>query len=523
MRWSDWHKGLAIILVAFFLLGGAIFVSRLVLAESFSKEEAQHAIYGLWIYKDIRALDWQAFWYDTQRQMFWPFLHSWFQAGFFLLFGVSYFSARLLSFIFFSATLFLMYYVANQISFKNGWKIGSLAVLLAFLSPQMVKFATANTLEGMGALIFLASFSLYAYCEQRKLTIDYVLLAVLVGLSIYTNYLYAYLIIPAFIVMTLGKLGPMFIEVHEYSHQGEKAAYHFYWWAYRKLIFLGVLLLVAAAWFMTSTFSRKIMLFFQAIFRLAGGEVISGWWSSFLYYPWVIINHYSFSPWLGILLVAALLLPFTALRNRVFGKLYTFVWVVILLLTLTVPTKAPQFLYIIAPFIYLIFSSAVFYFMERSEMIKRATIGILAVAGLVSLFYLPNLWRAYFPYPPGQKMIHVLDYYKNRLLPRFPVASSLNLQRLNAEGIAFHFWDWNAPVIADPIIGEEEMFRAAKYFLSVEPDPAPPYQLEVLDDSLHRWNTFIREKQAAGELVEYSQQRFHGLGLTAKIYEKISR
>lgn len=511
------QKGLIIVLAAFILLGGIFFVNRVLLGDAFSKEEAQHALYGLSISRDLKTFDWSGFWYDTQRQMFWPFLHSWILAIFFLFFGASYVSARLLSFVLFFATLILMYDVSVRLSEKSGWKIGALSCVLALSSPLMLKYAAMNTLECLGALIFTASFYLYTVSEERKLTINYVFLALLLGTAIYTNYLYAYLMIPAFVVMTLGKLGPILFEVARLNRKGEKGAVHFFWWAYRKLVVFAVLAVLIAVWFFTSAFSRKVLLVLQAVFRYSGGEVIAGFWQSLIYYPSAIIEHFTFSPWLGLLMVVSLFLPFIAFRYRSMGKLYTFIWTVIILATLTIPTKAPQVIYTIAPFVFMVFSAAVFYFLENVRRYAAVGLVVLLLPALISL---PRLGQLYFPPRPAESMIQVLRYFRQNVSPGSPIAASINLQYLNPEGIAFYFWGWDAPVMADPIIGEDEMFRDARYFLAAEVDPTSPYQAEILDDSLYRWNTFLEDKLRIGQIREHSFRRFESLGLTAKIYEK---
>ena len=517
MKISAFQKGLLITLILFLFLGGTLFVTRLLMADAFSKEEGQHALYGLYLYKDIRALDWGSFWYDTNRQVFWPFFHSWVQAGFFLGLGVSYFSARFLSFAIFFATIILMYTVCARFSERTGWLIGLLAVALALTSPMMTRFAVENSLEGLGALIFLSTFYLYSIYEERKRTSEYVLLAALLGLSIYTNYLYAYLILPAFIVMSLGKLGPLIVQLSSLRRQGEKAAFNFFWWAYRKLVVLIVIALIVAAWFFTNAFSRKILLLLQAIFRYSGGEQVGGIWNNISYYPKAIIMNYTFSPWLGALIFASLFLPFLGLKYRHFGKLYTFIWTALILLTLTVPTKAPQFIYIIAPFLFIVFALAVDYFADSAKKFGAA---VLLVIFLPALLSAPRLVSLYAPERPRENMVDVLDYFHQGILPRHAVASSVNLQHLNPEGIAFKFWTWNAPVLTDPAVGPDEMFNSAKYFLTVTLDGGSPYNREILDDSIFAWNAFLAEKQRTGEIREFSTRRFEAIGVTARIFEK---
>jgi len=517
MRLSSFQKGLLVAFAGIFVLLSLLFINGIFLGDAFSKEEAQHAIYGLWLYKDIHAFDLGAFWYDTQRQMFWPFLHSWFLSLSFLFFGVSFASARFLSYVIFLLTLFLMYQSSVKLSGKSGWKIGLLAVYMALSSPIMINYATKNTLEGLGALIFLAGYYLYDFSECRKLVLDYVFLGLLVGLSIYTNYLYAYFMIPAFLVVSLAKLGPICVEIVELDKKGEKAALPFFWWAYRKLIFLTVLFVFAGAWFFTSAFSRKFLLFLQAIFRYSGGEAVDGLVPALMYYPRTIIENFSFSPWLGLLIVVALFLPFTAFHYWKTNKLYTFIWTVLVLATLTVPTKAPQFIYIIAPFLFMVAASAFYYFMEKFDLKGRRVLLVLAIPAVISL---PALFGLYFPARPAENMVSVMNYYRQSVLPRHPVAISVNLQHLNSEVMNFYFWDWNAPVLADPAIQDEQLLRSARYFFAVELDENSPVQLDVLDDSIFRWNSFLGEKLRSGDIRELSMRRFDSLGLTAKIYEK---
>jgi Dolichyl-phosphate-mannose-protein mannosyltransferase len=518
-RISDFQKGLIIVLAAFFCLGGILFVTRLLMADAFSKEEAQHALYSLWLYKDIRAFDWSGFWYDTNRQVFWPFFHSWLGALFFLGFGVSYLSARLLSFLLFFATLLLMYAACARFSEKLGWKIGVLAVLLALTSPIMLRFAVANTLEGLGAFIFMATFYVYSIYEERRLTYEYALLALLMGLSIFTNYLYAFLMLPAFIVMTLGKLGPIVYEVISLRRKGESHALPFVWWAYRKIIILLVLAICVAGWFFTAGFSRKLLLLSQAIFRYSGGgEPVGGLWQNLLYYPQAIANNFTFSPWLGCLIFLSLFLPFLGLRFHHIGKLYTFIWTVLILATLVLPAKAPQVVYIIVPFLFIVFSATVFYVLE--SYFKKWGAVFLLVVFLPALVSLPGLAAQFRPGRTGENMLAVLDYFQRETKPGCPLAAAADLQHLSPEVISFHFWDWNAPVMTDPALGEDSMFRAARSFLSVELDENSPYRPELLDDSSFLWNSFLADKLRQGRLRLSSARRFDRIGLTAKIYEK---
>lgn len=522
MRLSLFWKGFIFLLAAILLVGGIIFVNRILAGDAFNKEEASHALYALWLWKDVGAQDWGAFWYDTQRQMIWPFLHSWILTFFFFIFGVGYTSARLMSLIIFMFSMVLIYLLSAKMSERAGPKIGMLAVVLALTSPLMLRFASENMLEGLGALLFLAAAYCYLLSEDKKLALEYILFAFLIGLSIYTNYLYAYLLLPAFLVAALSKIGPIFVEAVRLSRRGEKAAMPFVWWAFRKSIVVLVLLLFAGAWF-PFYFSRKVLLLFGSIFKYSGGVEAGGLWEGLLYYPKIIIENCAFSPWLGIFLLISLFFPLVASRYRGLNKLYVYVWTVLILLTLTIPVKAPQMIYIVVPFIFIIFSASLFHVLEFLQEKNRK------LAVLLFLFFLlpvlPSFPRAYgilFPARPAENIIQVLDYFNASVPRNAGIAIPLNLQHLNPEGVQFHFRNREALVLADPRMTGAELFSKARYFLTVELDQETYYSNEVLDDSLSRWNAWLREKEMNGEAELYSSKRFESIGVAAKIFRKAS-
>lgn len=521
MKQSPFTRGLIFVLAAILLAGGLIFVNQIAAGDVFNKEEAQHALYGLWLWRDISVLDWGAFLYDTGRQMVWPFLHSWILSIFFFIFGVSYTTARLLSLILFMGSIVLVYFLSAHFSKRLGPRIGVVSVMLALTSPIMLRFAAENMLEGLGAFLFLSAVYTYVICEERKITLEYVLLAFLVGLSIYTNYMYAYLMIPAFLVMTITKLGPIYFGAIRLKRKGEKKAMRFFWWAYRKLIVLFVFLLLTGIWFSFS-FSRKLLLLFASIFKYSGGVRLEGWGQVLSYYPKVIIQYLSFSPWLGVFLLLSLFMPFIANRYRLVNKLYIFVWTVLGLLALTIPAKAPQMLYIVVPFIFMIFSAAFFFVLEKVQSKNMKLAGALVlILVLPAMLSLPRAYGLFFPARGSENMGHVLDYFMAVVPKGEDVIIPINLQRLNPEVVEFHFKDWQAPVLTDmqrDPFSESEM---KGYFLSVELDEQSRYQADVVDDSLYRWNAWLQDKLMNGDVRLFSSRRFEQAGITAKIYSRV--
>ncbi|MDI6731537.1 MAG: glycosyltransferase family 39 protein [Candidatus Margulisbacteria bacterium] len=525
MTKSLYFKGLAILIAVVLLIGGLIFVNRILRGDAFSKEEAQHALYGVWLVRDIQALDFGAFFYDTQRQMNWPFLHSWLLSLFFLIFGVSCTTARVLSLLFFLLSIVLIYLISLRFSNRLGQRIGFVAVLLALTSPLMVRYASENMLEGLGAFLFLAAVNTYLVCEENKITVEYIFLAVLIGLSIYTNYLYAYLMIPAFLVMTLVKLGPLFYEGMQLQKKGEKKALDFIFWAYRKLIVLFVILVLAGLWFSVSL-SRKLLLFLAALFKYSGGERVEGFWAILTYYPRIIIQNLSFSPWLGLFLLLSLLVPFIAVRYRIVNRLYFFVWTVLLLLTFTIPSKSPQMIYIIVPFIFMIFSAALFYVLEKVEQKDfKLVLAVLLILLLPATLSIPQAWGLFFPNHPSQNMVQVMEYFGATVPADAKIYIPINIKHLNPETIEFHFRSSKAVVSCDfpsQAAGVNIKAQGAnEYFMTVDISEGSPYTENALDDSLYRWNAWLAENEASGKIKLVSSRRFDASGVTAKVYTKI--
>ncbi|MFH1347748.1 MAG: glycosyltransferase family 39 protein [Candidatus Margulisiibacteriota bacterium] len=518
MRLSPVSRGLVFVLAAVLLVGGVIFVNRILAGDVFSNGEARHGIFGMWIWRDIKAGDWGAFWYDTGRQMVWPFFHSWLLSIFFLIFGVGYTSARLLSLILFMASVILAYGVSEQLSRESGWKIGMLASALMLTSPIMLRFASENMIEGLGAFLFLLTAYIYTICQRKKLTLYYVCLAVAMGLLIYTNYIYAYFMLPALIVATLSKLGPLYFEAVHLKREGEQAAVPFIWWAYRKMIFLIIVLMFSGAWF-SFNFTRKILLFLDVISRSGAGEGL-GAWQSLIYYPMVIVDDLSFSPWIGVFLLAALLLFSMAMRYQGLTKLYVFVWTALILATLTIPAKTSQMIYPVIPFIFIIFSATFFFFLDKMRARgKKLALMLILVILLPTLVSLPRAYALYFPAAEKQNMVEVLDYFEENVPGEAQIATILNLQHLNPEVIQFHFKDWGGRILSEDDLRNNGVAGNNVYYLTIYLDEGSKYQKEVFVDSVHRWNGWLREKEMSGQIQLYSSKRFDRAGITAKIYK----
>ncbi len=87
----------------------------------FGWDEAAHALWGMHIYQDVIHSNWLSWAFDTYRQVYWPFLHSWAIAASMLVLGVSPESARAVSLVSFLGTGVVLAYLVRRMSSSRDW------------------------------------------------------------------------------------------------------------------------------------------------------------------------------------------------------------------------------------------------------------------------------------------------------------------------------------------------------------------------------------------------------------------
>jgi hypothetical protein len=218
----------------------------------------------------------------------------------------------------------------------------------------------------------------------------------------------------------------------------------------------------------------------------------------------------------------ALLLPLVAVKFHGLNRLYVYTWTTIVIAALIIPNKMPQMIYIVFPFILIIAAAAAVWLWEELEArSKNLAIGALIVIILPALLSVHQLCGAYFPPANGQNMKQVLDFFKASVPPTGSIATMLNLQHFSPEVVQFHFYDWPAPVLADTALSDAELTNGEKYYLTIELDEnSPCQQTEIIDDSVYRWNDWLKTLEMSGQARLAATKRFERLGLTAKVYFK---
>jgi 4-amino-4-deoxy-L-arabinose transferase-like glycosyltransferase len=149
------------VVCASLITGYLIYTHLIVPGGPLSWDEASHALYGLTITYDLQQGDWLAFIYDTYRQVYWPFLHSWLAGIGFLIAGPSTITARTVSLFTFITLALTLYLAARQMRQQERELAGIIAATILLTSPPLVSFAAKSMLEVPGLLALTVTFLIY--------------------------------------------------------------------------------------------------------------------------------------------------------------------------------------------------------------------------------------------------------------------------------------------------------------------------------------------------------------------------
>ncbi|OGB88930.1 hypothetical protein A2625_00440 [candidate division WOR-1 bacterium RIFCSPHIGHO2_01_FULL_53_15] len=529
MKLTNFQVGLLAAVLLTLAASGIIFFNLILPMDSFHWDESHHGIYGMWLAKDIQNLNLESFLANTHRQTLWPFFHSWLLSIFFLPFGASFAAARSFSLIVFAATVLLMYLIAFQLAEKHGRPTGLLAAALALTSPLMVSFSVQNMLEGLGALEYLLALYLYLRGRENKRWSWPLGLGLVLGVSVVTKYNYAFMMLASFSVVILTELYDLFKAKKEKKKKtAVQAASPFVSWLSRAALVAAPIISISLLWFLTGDTERKYQMLLWSKTEVAEGQgILSGFLTNFLFYPKAIINDYAVSAWLGALILLAILTPVRFRKNR---PLYLITWITLLLSIFVIGNKMNRLIYIIAP-IFLILAALFLSFLADWLSAKfanrRASYGVVLImlllpAGL-SLPRLVGIYRGEIDVAHGlslsrqpERMISVLDFYRQNIPQNRPFSTAISLgNTMSPYVLYFYFNDWQAPFYTAFQAGDPA-FTKSDFLITVE--LADQSKFGVIDDSVNRWNRFLKQMEAAGLISLFKEKDFASIGVKAKIY-----
>ena len=316
-------------------------------------DEAHHALYGDWILRDIKNLDWGGFWRDTGTQAWWQPLHSWVLAFFLLIFGRSFVVARSVSLFFYFLTFFLVYLISLKVSKQRGWLIAIIASALLATSPFLLVLSSLNLQESMGAFVILVSAYVYLEAFDKRELRYFLLTGLLISIMLLTKYQFGVILGGAILIASLSKLWGIsrykepVIEENLKSTKKKKIPKQpktkkykekfsdlqkrplLFWISENISMLLGFLPLTIL-WFAAPPYEKKFGLL---LFRL---KDVQGWGRGLNFFEKLvlflqsIVTSYTFSFWIGLLIVLTIFVApfyFKNFKIRALSLLFLFNWI----------------------------------------------------------------------------------------------------------------------------------------------------------------------------------------------------
>ncbi len=488
-------------------------------------DESHHAFYGLLIFDDLKSLNWDKFWIDTGKQTLWCFLHSWFLGIWFLLFGMSFSSARAMSLFFFFGSIILTYLIAIRINREKGWIIGIIASILMILSPIILDMASACMIEALSVFFALLFVFVYLIALEKQKTGYFFLVGITLGILTLTKYQYGALFGFAVAVLALWEFWGNREIIKE--------------WFLRYLSFLLGAIIVTALWFLTPPAEKKIRMVFWS-FEQAGivGEKLS-FFERIIDYPMIILNYYSFSYLIGILLFISLIyVSAYFIKKQINLRILVILIIIPLILSTIIGHHEARYISVFVPLMYVLFGFMLidlFGKIKQSSLLLRRWIyvgGILVCLFLCyELFQFPQkaFSHVYNQYPVINRpfdterknnLEDVLNFFYDAIPPGESVSVGFSGHYLTPYNLAFHFNKrfifYSSFMIKDP------NFFKSRYFITVEVPREEPYYWPYQDGHFWpeniRWNKFLNKIEQEGKIKLYEQKEFSNLRITAKIY-----
>ena len=121
-------------------------------------DAAHHSMLGLMVYADIVHHRWISFVFDTYRQVYWPFLHSWFLAASMIVFGPTLVAARAVSLMAYAVSAILIGLLGYRLTPERSILRAAVAVFLWLTAAGFVnEFAVEALIESLAIAMTLAS------------------------------------------------------------------------------------------------------------------------------------------------------------------------------------------------------------------------------------------------------------------------------------------------------------------------------------------------------------------------------
>lgn len=166
-------------------------------------DEAHHALNGLMIERSIKQCDINEFYTNTNRQIYWPFLHSWFLGVAFMVGGENYETARAINLFFYFISVLLMYFLGRKLNPNKRFLTGLTTVLLFITSPLILFYSTTCMVEPLGFFLMLLVLNIYWKGVESRKNIYFILAGFFMRWLYLSKYIFAFFVGGGFAIFTL--------------------------------------------------------------------------------------------------------------------------------------------------------------------------------------------------------------------------------------------------------------------------------------------------------------------------------
>lgn len=540
------------VFAASLLLCFVTYFNVIVPADTFHWDESHHAMYGVWLTKDIQAGNWDSFWANTNRQTLWPFFHSWYLTCFFLLFGISYVVARTANLFAFFLLLLAMWWVGRELDGKKTEALGLLSWGLTATAALFWIRGSENMIEVLGALLTLGSIYFLFKLDRTSKWEWIAPLGITMSVLMVTKYNYAVFVYAAVALWAAFELVLIIVDrklpeatLSKKRNKKEKKPSTTEWRIkgikeyFIKYVLVGLPSLLMFLWWMYGENSERKwqMIFYSKSEYVEKAWQVPGFINNFLYYFKQTIIYYTWFPPIGFLIILGMIgIVYLAIKkDRTAQMLAVFTWVSMYLAIFIFMNKLERYIFSFVPI--LLLAAAYFWttiWEEARTKIGTSKFRILSFGTLIIMLLIVVLGarpmmgffagkgmmdqdRGYWlpQKTNGVGMIDVLDYYLAKVPSQSPMACGLAFETASPYVFYFHFINRAGPFYNLYSLNQAQFYKGM-YLITMKLQADSPYFKQINEHSLQNWNSFIDKNRAHLELVE--SKEFSQLKLTAEIY-----
>lgn len=519
-------------------------------------DESHHAMFGMMIERSIKQADVNAVFENTNRQIYWPFLHSWFLGVAFLIAGEQIIIARTVSLIFFFFSIILIFSLGKKLNPECGYWVGFISVLILVTSPLVLFYSTTCMIEPLGLLLTLLILNFYFWGIERKKNIHFVIAGFFGGCLYLSKYIFFIFIFFGFVIFTIS----LFFDRKQIFNEGDGLPSGIL--LKKNIPLLLGFLSVYFPWILIPPTNEKLNIIIYRIQNTSGHNLLHlEWGHRLIYYFRALLISYTFSIWVFLIFILSLIWAISLFRRFKKTRLLLFIFLSAFISMSLGTNQQDRFIYIVIPCLFLITADCIVRLINRlkkslrylliiillifilGDIVKTPSyikeIGNLAVGSPIyissSLPEFPTLYGVAF-YPAfllkhriilnscarrpktSDGLISVLNFIFETTGRNSSFCTLIQLNELSP-----FLWQWES--IARNQIISTRWNPNAEYFVSIIVCKDSPYYTMPNDIHINKrnkkWIDFLEYLYKTNQIQLIREKAFTDLGIIAKIYKSI--